>query len=55
MELASATMVAQQAILQQNVALSVIKQAAEQQNAIIAMLEQMVPAGSRGANVNLTA
>lgn len=49
---------AQQAILQQNIALSVIKQSADADKAIANILAeavQSVPSGSLGGNVNLLA
>jgi len=55
----SAGIAAQQAMLRQNVALSVIKQNANQEKQIANILQQAVeavPAGSsRGTNVNITA
>lgn len=47
---------AEQAILRQNVALSVIKQNAEQQKALVAILDESakVTASQRGSNFNAT-
>lgn len=49
----------EQGLLRQNVAMSVIKQAADQQQAIVQMLDQSLRSApvssSRGTNVDLTA
>lgn len=53
-----ASIVAQQAVLQQNIAYSVIKQAANTEKAIANMVDQAtqsVPTGSRGNVVNISA
>jgi hypothetical protein len=58
MELAPAAIGAQQAILKQNVALSLIKQNNQAQQAIVGILQdsaQNVAALSRGGNVNISA
>lgn len=49
---------AQQALFQQNVTVSMMKQASEMQQAMVSMLDQTaqnVPTGSRGGNVNISA
>ncbi|MDB2683040.1 hypothetical protein N9Z27_02170 [Alphaproteobacteria bacterium] len=50
---------AEQAITRQNIALSVVKQAAEQQQAIVQIIDEAARSApvhaSRGANVNISA
>lgn len=58
MELAPAAIGAQQAILRQNVALSLIKQNNQAQQAVVGILQdsaQNIAALSRGGNVNISA
>ena len=48
---------AQQALLRQNVALSVIKQAADQQKALVSILDESIrtiAASQRGTNLNIS-
>ena len=48
--------VAKQALFRQEVGINMIKQASEQQQAVVSILDQLlVPAGSRGGNVNISA
>ena len=54
-----ATIAAEQGILRQNVALSVIKQSAEQQQQLVRILDEAARSapvsGTRGTNVNISA
>ncbi len=51
----SAGVAVQQAALQQNIAISVMKKSADLQQAVVSMIDQIVAPSSRGGNVNISA